>query len=306
MHNPGQKKPILLKVFQMVITRRKAICMIGGVAAAGLLGYSGCIEPSEITVTRTAIPRNPAGTTRKLRFVQLTDLHLRNVSNFHKSIARITTALKPDILFFTGDSFHNANAIDLLDKFLSFFPKQLDKFSVLGNWEHWSYADIGQIRKIYSRHNCRLLVNETVNYSVGDKKLLITGLDDYTGGIPDLHFALKNQTPTLNHLLLCHSPGYVDRIAEEKNRPPPPLAGTRPVSIGDFSFTLMLSGHTHGGQVAFFGFTPVLPENCGRYVHGLYSDVNPPVFVSRGIGTSTLPVRFMAPPEIAYFEMALC
>jgi uncharacterized protein len=290
----------------MNITRRKALGIFGGLAATGLLGYSGWIEPKKIAITRNTIAKSNCGATRKVKLVQLTDLHLRHISDFHRSVAQQTIALKPDILLFTGDSIHNRNAVDLLDRFLALFPANIDKFAVLGNWEHWSNADIGHIRQIYLQHKCRLLVNESAVYPVMDKNLLITGLDDYTGGLPSMRDALKGHAPARNHLLLCHSPGYVDRIAPESDSTPinSPLF-PEGISIRDFTFDLMLSGHTHGGQIAFFGFAPYLPEGCGRYARGLYTDVNPPLYVSRGIGTSIVPLRFMAVPEISYFEMEL-
>jgi predicted MPP superfamily phosphohydrolase len=68
---------------------------------------------------------------------------------------------------------------------------------------------------------------------------------------------------------------------------------------------LILSGHTHGGQVCLGGWAPVLPRGSGRYVAGWYTDGAIPLYVSRGLGTTMLPIRFGAVPEIAYFEIAL-
>lgn len=66
--------------------------------------------------------------------------------------------------------------------------------------------------------------------------------------------------------------------------------------------TLMLSGHTHGGQIAVGGWAPLVPPGSGRYVRGWFrGDGAPPLYVSRGIGTSVLPLRFGATPELAVF-----
>jgi predicted MPP superfamily phosphohydrolase len=66
----------------------------------------------------------------------------------------------------------------------------------------------------------------------------------------------------------------------------------------------MLAGHTHGGQIRFFGFAPVLPRGSGGYVSGWYRGRSRlPMYVSRGIGTSLLRARFGAPPEIPVFEI---
>ena len=65
----------------------------------------------------------------------------------------------------------------------------------------------------------------------------------------------------------------------------------------------MLSGHTHGGQVKFLGFAPFTPQGSGRYLNGLYDDYEPKLYVSKGVGTSILPIRFGARAEIAIFDI---
>jgi len=77
-----------------------------------------------------------------------------------------------------------------------------------------------------------------------------------------------------------------------------PLAASPPV-------TAMLAGHTHGAQVAAFGYAPVRPWGSGRYVAGWYRDAWPHLYVSRGIGTSVLPFRPGSPPEVAVFDWHL-
>ena len=74
----------------------------------------------------------------------------------------------------------------------------------------------------------------------------------------------------------------------------PPLAGP--------AVSLMLSGHTHGGQIAPAGLPIVTPPGSGRYVTGWYVEGGPPMYVSRGIGTSTLPIRLGASPELVIVD----
>jgi hypothetical protein len=73
----------------------------------------------------------------------------------------------------------------------------------------------------------------------------------------------------------------------------------------DHPVDLLLAGHTHGGQVAPFGLALTLPSGSGRYVAGWYRDAGPPMYVSRGIGTSLIPVRLGATPELVRFEWQL-
>jgi hypothetical protein len=149
-------------------------------------------------------------------------------------------------------------------------------------------VDQSKLRKIYEKHSCKLLVNESTVIEQEGKEYLFTGLDDLRGGAPNFKDALKGVDPMDRHLLLQHSPGYFDTLHEG--------------FLSGFSPRYMLSGHTHGGQVSLFGFAPVTPPGSGRYVSGWYERGEMKLYVSRGIGTILLPVRFMCPQEIAVFE----
>ena len=72
--------------------------------------------------------------------------------------------------------------------------------------------------------------------------------------------------------------------------------------MGGSRFSVCLSGHTHGGQVAFGGWAPWLPVGSGRFVAGFYDVPGCRLFVSRGVGTSVLPLRLGAQPEVVVFE----
>ena len=92
-----------------------------------------------------------------------------------------------------------------------------------------------------------------------------------------------------HHLVLAHCPITRDALALPAGH----------------AASLVLSGHTHGGQVAPFGIATILPRGCGRYVAGWYRDAGPPMYVSRGIGTSLLPVRIGATPELVCIDWRL-
>ena len=65
----------------------------------------------------------------------------------------------------------------------------------------------------------------------------------------------------------------------------------------------MLAGHTHGGQIRGPGCTPVVPRGCGRFRQGFYDAPLGRVYISRGIGTSVVPLRFLCPPELPIFTL---
>lgn len=261
--------------------------------AAGLGAEALWWEPRSLEVTLHRLPL-PAGHP-PLRFVQLTDLHLRGIGSLHRRIAAETARARPDFVLLTGDSVDRADALPALDAFLALLDPRVAKYAVLGNWEHWSGVSLDALADVYRRHNARLLVNESVAHPHPGGAVAVTGVDDLVGA-PDLRAALGDAGPAPVRLILAHSPAFRDTVAAHV-RP----TGT-PLDAG--ATTLVLSGHTHGGQVTIGGWAPFVPPGSGRYVRGWFrGDGAPPLYVSRGLGTSALPIRFGSRPELAVFAM---
>lgn len=82
---------------------------------------------------------------------------------------------------------------------------------------------------------------------------------------------------------MSHCPEHRDIIAKEK---------------GNLTIVLVLSGHTHGGQISFLGFAPFKPQGSGKYLKGWYKETEPKMYISKGVGTSILPIRFGARAEM--------
>jgi predicted MPP superfamily phosphohydrolase len=265
-----------------VFTRRRLLLAAG--AAAGAVGIEALwLEPRRVTVTRHRV----GGGSRPLRVVQLSDLHLQGIHQFEIDVASTVSNLTPDVIVLTGDSIDKRDRHGVLDEFLGALPAQTPKYAVLGNWDYWSRAPVDEQGAVYERHHCRLLINETVVHEYNGRSIRITGADDLIGGKPDLG-SLTPAASDETHVLLAHCPAYRERVER--------LAPGR--------FTCMLSGHTHGGQVRFLGFAPILPRGSGGYVSGWYRGRSRlPMYVSRGIGTSLIRARLGAPPEISVFEI---
>lgn len=268
--------------------RRFLATLAAGSAGVGLGLQGSWGEPNRLEVTRhelrTASP--PSARFSPLTVVQVSDLHLRSLRPFHRRIARAVAEARPDVVLLTGDTVDREDALPLLDRFLAMLDARLPKFAILGNWEHWSGVSLDELARVYERWNCRLLVNESVVH----RGLTLTGVDDSTGGEPGLAAALRGVEPSPAHLLLAHSPGFRDRLGE--------------VELAAYPFAAMLSGHTHGGQLALNGWAPLLPPGSGRYARGWFRDGDgPPLYVSRGLGTSVIPLRLGAVPEVAVFTI---
>jgi len=258
-----------------------------------LILYGFIIEPNRFVVTRHQLNQQFTSKKNSFKIVQISDLHLKQFNSRAQRIAEQVNKLNPNIVLFTGDSIDKVEQIEGFGRFLSLLNKQTAKYAIMGNWEYWAGVDLEHLTKIYATYNCRLLVNESTIYNYGERTVLITGLDDLVGK-PDLIKSLQGFPPQQNHLLLAHSPAYRDLFSSDE------LA-----KIRQYKPQYMLSGHTHGGQLSLFGFTPIRPNGSGRYVSGWYKDGAIAMYVSRGLGVSILPVRIGVVPEIGYFEWFL-
>jgi predicted MPP superfamily phosphohydrolase len=283
------------------MNRRRFVAVAGGGVAA-LAADAWLVEPGWVQFTHHAVNARTSPQQRAVRFVQITDLHLQQVGRMHRRIAAEVNGLAPDFIVLTGDSVDRANRLDELAAFLGMLPHGTPKYAILGNWEHWGDVDLDGLATTYRGANTRLLVNETAVHEVGGRAIALTGLDDLVGGQPDVGRAFRTAPASPGaHLLLAHCPVHRDRLGD------PPLSLASGAAAPPFDFgriTMMLSGHTHGGQVNLLGWAPQLPRGSGRYVRGWFRDPGAvPLYVSRGIGTSLLPVRFGARPEVAVFTM---
>lgn len=288
------------------MTRRRWLATVAGAAALGTVIDAFAIEPNRIAVTRHQLGARGGGSPTTL--VQLTDLHLRSIGRHEERIAAAVSAIRPDLVLFTGDAIDQAGNLHLLERFLALLDTRPTKLAILGNWEHWGGVDLRALAQTYARANVQLLRNESVELRVRGQPLLVTGLDDLVGGTPNERAALRGVAPCPNHLLLAHCPMHRGLFrARVEARPAVSFAAgaEEPIDRRLLTPQVMLAGHTHGGQVAPFGWAPFRPRGSGRYVRGWYRDAPTALYVSCGLGTSRVRARLDAVPEIAVFEWAL-
>ncbi|MBZ0154724.1 MAG: metallophosphoesterase [Alphaproteobacteria bacterium] len=273
-------------------------------AVAAGLGLTGAdslfYETDFIEYTEHIIHRGEPGGPA-VRLLQLSDLHLRDIEWHHEKLADRVNSLNPDFLLFTGDTIDREGNLRLLNDFLRLFKRDMVKLSILGNWERWAIQNIRELRKVYRENNCDLLINQTRTFEIQGKKMLITGVDDLVTGFPNFLKAIRNMPREKNHIVLAHSPKHRDALISDCG-----LLNSRVRGEEDrVEVDCVLSGHTHGGQVSFFGYAPILPKGSAGYVKGWFRDRKPYLYVSRGIGTSILPVRFGARAEVPMFTYHL-
>lgn len=269
------------------------------VAAAGSAAYATVIEPFNLKTRRyTVALRGLPAELHGVRFVQLSDTHFgpRVPADQIAAAVRRAIELKPDFYLLTGDYIYDGvrfipGAVELFEPLVR-GPGARPTLATLGN--HDWYGDGERCARMLSDIGVRMLdntrvfldakVRELVATEPSRGSLCIAGLGDLIEDRIDPERALKGVDPETPRLVLAHNPDTAEEGAV--------VHGPR--------IDLMLSGHTHGGQCSlpFYGPPVTLSHYGRRYIGGVVQAPSCRVLVSRGIGTSILPIRFGVPPEV--------
>jgi predicted MPP superfamily phosphohydrolase len=299
-----------------LITRRGFLRFIGGsfLSAVSFSAYAVGIEPMLLThVKRYSLtpPGWPDGL--KLRVVALADIHACRPWMTPKRIGSLVeqaNALRPDLIVLLGDYVAGTRCVtDWVDAaewapVLSGLRAPLGVLSILGNhdwWEDLSAQRAGSgptiAGKALESAGIRVMENDVVRIEKDGHGVWIAGLADqlalrpgkawgrkHFAGLDVLQGTLAKVTDGSPIILLAHEP---DIFADVPGR-----------------VSLTLSGHTHGGQVRLFGYSPVVPSRFGnRYAYGHVVEDDRHLIVSGGLGFSIAPVRFGVRPEIVSIEL---
>ncbi|WP_452600901.1 metallophosphoesterase [Pontimicrobium sp. MEBiC06410] len=269
----------------MKITRRKFI-------KSGLLASLGVLFLDAFWFEKYVIDWNYFDISKqennKIKIIQISDLHFNQLRYFHKSIAKKINTIQPDLICITGDAVDKTENIKALDTFLELIDKSIKKYAITGNWEYWGGVDLKMLYNIYNKNNCELLINENRTLSIRNRKITVIGIDDYVGGNANFKKATEAVVQTETTIVLSHCPEHRDVIAKEK---------------GNLTIDLLLAGHTHGGQITFLGFVPFKPKGSGQYLKGWYKAEEPKMYISKGVGTSILPIRLGARAEMVEIDI---
>lgn len=255
----------------------KSILFAGGASLAGCSAYA--LHSVDLDISRQHVPVK--GIKQKMRIAALSDLHAPCYYLSASDLIRAINAAKADVLILGGDMFGVKHFEDVITEFRK-ADAHYTKLAVLGNWEYQLNLDLDRLRKAYEDAGIKLLKNDSCEVN----GLKVVGLDDLLNGSPNYQLASKVSSNALPELIISHCPGAFDRIKFHAQ-----------------DSKIMISGHTHGGQIAPFGKVLVTPPGSGPYVQGWYHHGNNSMYVMRGVGASYLPLRIGARPELLVLDL---
>ena len=241
--------------------------------------YSLVVEQHTIHLRR--LPR----ALDRLRIVQLSDIHHSPFTGRTQIERAIETAnsLAPDIIALTGDYVsHEREYAAPCAEMLGRLRARCGVYAVLGNHDHWT--DAALITDLFRAEGIKVLVNEGMRFEHRGASLWLAGVDDTMVGLEDLPLALAGSRADELKLLLAHNPTILRRAAR---------AGV----------DLVLSGHTHGGQIAWRSERSRSGRPRRRMLRGLGRRGETQIYVTRGLGTVIVPWRYGCRPEVSLLEL---
>lgn len=274
-------------------------------SASLLFFYARYAEPGRLEETKLLLQPGASVPAQPLNIVIFADTHFSSTytpQDFERAVERIN-AMQPDLVFFLGDLIDNYNDYDGDPKAISQALAQIHttgactsaeiysgtsagsalqssgKFAVFGNHDYGGGLE-NYYQDIMEAGGFQVLLNETV--ALPACNVTITGIDDMIIGYGDVSCASILPDDTFN-IVLAHEPDII-------------------TDMTDFSVDFMVSGHTHGGQINLpYLSEQFLPPYGKIFISGEYRFENQRstlLYVNRGLGTTKLPLRFMAAPEL--------
>jgi predicted MPP superfamily phosphohydrolase len=271
------------------VSRRKFLKLSLSSGVGTLIAtYPFCIERYifQVNTYRIPVPNLPSNF-HGFTIAQLADLHygfLMPLMVVEHIIHKINT-LQKDVIVCTGDYIHERNETTQIDTVWPHLMKlnaNSGVYSVLGNHDHWGNTD----RSLYwLEKSGQSIRHKAVPIIKGEERIWIGGAGDYLEDDLGIDAAFQRVPDSECKILLSHNPDSAD--THYKTR-----------------IDLMISGHTHGGQVniPFIG-PPILPVKNKSYSNGFVRTGRTNLYISKGLGWAIIPIRFNCLPEISVLKL---
>ncbi len=265
---------IFKRTFKAAAVLITLICIVSAVCA-----FTGdrSVSISRIEFIHADIPDDFLDT----KIVFLSDIHhgpgfsIEEVRNLVKTV----NSLNPEIVLLGGDYIEGSS------RFIKPVFYELKKIraslffgGVLGNHDHWQSA--GLSRKFMKEGGIEILDDRSLWINKKGQRIKVGGVGDLWEDTQNIERTISGTKLSDFVILLSHNPDYFQTLRTKK-------------------IDLVLSGHTHGGQITFFGlWAPVLPIKYKKYWKGFYKNEYSSLFITKGVGTSKLHMRLWSSPEI--------
>ena len=275
---------------------RRTFLKAGAFAAGGLALYAGEIDRHWVDIHQVEIRLgNLPEAFRGFRIAHMADFHYGEYSEptFIRSVVRRVNALRPDMVALTGEFVSSGPMVRSISVDFAYHCADLlgqlecpRRFASMGN--HDVLVSRIDVTDALESRGIPVLHNDAIPVEMDGARLWLAGVADTIGGTDaDLSAAIPRGRMASSEplILMAHEPDYADQV------------------IGS-GVDLMLSGHTHGGQVRIPFLPPMhLPPMGRKYVEGHFLLGGLQLYVTRGIGTVEVPFRFRCPPEITLITL---
>jgi uncharacterized protein len=285
---------------------RTSTVLVTGIAFTG--AGIGVIRKDDYEIKKHAIKIDDLPEELKgLRIVQFNDIHcgpFMEIDQMSK-YCNIINSLSPDLILIPGDITNSsASEVHPFINAFKYLKSKYGTFVTLGNHDYFSNPDY-IAGKISSDTNFKMLRNDSEILTINGKKLIILGVEDTrNSGAQPSPLILKYVDESLSKssqyaakqeidfkstpkLMLCHKPYYFKEMLDK-------------------NIDLILSGHTHGGQVVLARVGELnlsIAAAVSPYISGLYQEKKSKMYISDGIGTVGMPIRLNCPPEITILTL---
>lgn len=255
----------------------------------GILGYGAAVrdhvEVSRVDVKIANLPAVFDG----LTIAQISDIHhgpYTGLDYIHRCV-EIANGLTPDVIALTGDfTYGGRKYVEPCAEILRGLKARVGIYAVLGNHDY--YVGASQVARALKNAGCNVMIDSLDRIEHRGEKLWLAGVDDLYYGTTDVKRLLHDVQRDTARVVLAHNPDFIEEFAARSQH-----------------VDLMLSGHTHGGQIRFpvIGAPHVSSAYGQEYVIGLNHKDAMQIYTTRGIGTVTLPTRLDCPPEVVLFTL---
>ncbi|MDQ3635269.1 MAG: metallophosphoesterase [Acidobacteriota bacterium] len=249
--------------------------------ARSALNEANTLEVEEVEINLKRLPKKLDG----FRLVHLSDIHHSPFTNIEhiENAVKIANELAPDMFVLTGDYVsHEFEYIEPVAEVLGKLESEYGSFACLGNHDHWTDAEA--VTKHLRENDITVLINEGFRFTAQDVSFWVCGVDDHMVKQTDLTAALHGSFPDEMKMLLAHNPVIIRQAMK-------------------YDIDVMFSGHTHGGQVKIRDKEKKILAHRRKLTSGLHERKDTQIYITRGIGTVVLPVRYQCPPEISLITL---